>query len=83
MGKPLRDWPHDALLHLHKTLAYALFFLGAFVGFITMMSRVSELRGETPDSVLIATLTGAILVIALACTFFIFRISRELRRRLM
>ena len=80
--KPLTDWPRGALLHLHKTLAYALFFLGAFLGFVTVTPRVMELKGEPPDSLLVASLIGGILLVALLCIAPIVRISRELERRL-
>ena len=80
--KPLSDWPPAALLHLHKSLAYGLFFLGAFFGFVTMMPRVMELRGEEPDSMLAAGVIAGLLALALLIIVFIDRISRELERRL-
>ena len=80
--KPLTDWPRGALLHLHKTLAHALFFLGAFLGFAAVTPRVMELKGEPPDSLLVASLIGGILLVALLCIALIVRISRELERRL-
>ena len=80
--KPLTDWPRGALLHLHKTLAYALFFLGAFLGFVTVTPRLMELKGEPPDSLLVASLLAGILAISLVCIVLIVRISRELERRL-
>ena len=80
--KPLTDWPRGVLLHLRKTLAYTLFVLGTFLGFTAVTPRVMELKGEPPDSLLVASLTGGILLVALLCIALIVRISRELERRL-
>jgi uncharacterized integral membrane protein len=80
--KPFTDWPRGALLHLHKTLAYGLFFLGALLGVVTVTPRVMELKGGPPDSLVVASLMGGVLLVALLCIVVIMRISRELDRRL-
>ena len=82
MPRPLNDWPGAALLHVHKALAYLLFFLGALLGIATTIPHVLELKGEAPDNLAMLAIIGGLLLVATLCIAGISRISREVEARL-
>ena len=82
MFRPIRDWPSSSLLQLTAANAYALWVLGAFLGIVTVVPRVLELKGQPAESLTIFGVMAALLLSTLGCLFFLNRLNRELERRL-
>jgi len=80
--RPIRDWPSSSLLQLTAANAYALWALGAFLGIVTVVPRVLELKGQPAESMTIFGITAVILLLTLGCLFTVNRLNRELGRRL-
>ena len=80
--RPIADWPSNTLLLLTSRLAYTLWILGAFLGLVTVMPRVLELKGQPPENLTVFGITAAILLLTLGCILFLNRINKELKGRL-
>ncbi len=82
MHKHLSDLPGRSLLQLYRGLAYALWVLGAFLGIVTVVPRVLELKGQPAENLTVFGVTGAILILTVGCVFALSRLASELERRL-